>query len=503
LYELTKCGEGSSDSDIIEGWIGEHLKAGGACLNVFKLLGVHEQGTLIDLIGNGRPISSGDTNNFPVSEVFDDFSCNGWKSVEVGDKVIATAFVGYDFGPIKSCERNVYGIETNVNHMITTIKIQQGPNQRNRATRVRVERSMDGGRWFGVDIIDVFDDDLLHEYSIKASSASRYWRIRPLAFNGGEKDHWHVKKMEMFDYQQTRIDNIQDEFGFMETRDRDYAAESVQMKGYYDLLDTRTELSKFGIDMSNQSFYITVSFRDSVNTLGRPFVIGDIIELPSEIQYKPNMDVVRKYLEVTDVSWSTEGYTPQWRPTLQRLVAEPILASEETYDIIGGYSTVLDETGFLDINTENVQDLTNIAHQAQAAAETKTPEAGSDTFEVAQITDDIVEIYEEQGIDVSKLQRNERALYVEDGLPPNGLPYTEGDTYPTNPKDEDYHRLTYMGMNDNIPPRLFRWSMVKNRWIFCETDRRKQYNKMKPSLQTMLSSDTAKPIDRVVKKDYE
>ena len=508
MFQLVGCGEDNSsmegDSALIEGWVTEHLNAGGACLNVFKLLGIHEQGELIDLMGNGRPISSSDCDNFPVDSVFNSTDgCNGWKSGEKGELVIKAAFVGYDFGPIKSCERTVYGIDTNVDHLITTMKIQQGEHQRNRATRVRVERSTDGGSWYGVDMIELIDDDADHEYQLKTTAASRYWRLRPIEFNGDDNDRWHITKFEMFDYQHTRLDNMQDQFGFMESRDRDYASESVKMKCVYDLQESRTELSKFGIDMSNQPFYLTISFSDAVKSLGRPFVIGDIVELPSEVQYDPNLKMVKKFLEVTDVSWSMEGYTPHWKPTLQRLVAESVMASQETFDVIGGYSTILDETGFLDINNENVQNIGDVADQIQAAAETLVPESGSDMFEVAQIPDSVVEQYAAQGIDVSKLRYNERALYVEDGLPPNGEQYTEGDAYPPTPKDGDFHRLTYMSMNDNIPPRLFRWSVVKGRWIFCETDRRQQYNKMKPSLQTMLSSDTAKPIDRVSKKDYE
>lgn len=490
----------TSDSDFIEGYVSEHLQAGGAVLNVFKLLGIHEQGVLVDLIGNGRPISSGDAGEFPVSAAFDALQCDGWKSKEQGANVITSGFIGYDFGPIRDCDRTIYGIETNVNHLITTIAIKQGPEQRNRATRVRIERSDNGGLWYGVDIIKLVDDAERHEYSIKVSAPSRYWRIRPIEFNGVDKDRWYIKTVEMYDYQLTRIDNIQDEFGFMESRDRDYASESVQMKGYYGLVDSRTELSKFGINMASQVFEILVSFRDTVYSLGRPFVIGDIIELPSEIQYNTKLVPVKKYLEVTDVSWSTEGYTPHWKPTLQRLVAEPILASQETLDIIGDYKNTPDSAGFVDINNDNIQNILNIADTIQNKAHTMTPERGSDTYNIAQIPEEVVADYAEQGIDISKIVRNQRALYVEDGLPPNGLPYTEGDAFPNGPfTGEPYHRLTYVSMNNNIPPRLFKWSGVKNRWIYCETDRRQQYNKIKPSLQQKLTSSSSKPLETTSK----
>ena len=88
---------------------------------------------------------------------------------------------------------------------------------------------------------------------------------------------------------------------------------------------------------------------------------------------------------------------------------------------------------------------------------------------------------------------------MEDGLPPNREPYTEGDEFPTSPTNGQYHRLTYTLVNDNIPPRLFKWSGIKNRWIFCETDRRAGYNRLKPSIQNALTSTTAVPNSDISK----
>jgi len=46
-------------NDFIEGVVEEALNIGGATLNVYKLLGVHEQGKLVDCTGRGEPLSNG------------------------------------------------------------------------------------------------------------------------------------------------------------------------------------------------------------------------------------------------------------------------------------------------------------------------------------------------------------------------------------------------------------------------------------------------------------
>src|SRR5216683_2246005 len=60
-FDLTKF----NDSCLVDEYIEESLNIGGAIVNVYKLLGVHEQGKLLDLTGNGSSISSGDIPNYP------------------------------------------------------------------------------------------------------------------------------------------------------------------------------------------------------------------------------------------------------------------------------------------------------------------------------------------------------------------------------------------------------------------------------------------------------
>lgn len=483
-------GSAAGDANIIEAYATEHLKAGASTANIFKLLGIHEQGITTDPLGAGYAISSGEVSSLPAMNVFEEDPCSGWKSPQKGNDVLTTAFIGYDFGPLRACDRLIYAVETKLSYMVTEIKIQQGPASNNRVTKARVERSDDGKTWYGVDILTLSDNDQLNAYNVRPSVKSRYWRLRPTAFNGGVKDSWHIIQIVLTNKETTRIDTIQDEMGFIESRDRDYAKESIELKMYYDLVDTKSDLSKLNIDISSYPYTFVVSFIDTVRTLGRPLVIGDIIELPNEIQYTPTLQPVKKFLEVTDISWDTTGYTPNWRPILQRVSAQPLIASQETLDVINGFHKAKDSNGFRDIDASQVQDMTEITHRIFETAEEQVPERGADTFHVAEIPPEVSTV-------AAKSNVRPKTLYVEDGLPPNGEKYTTGDNFPSNPNNGAYHRLTYTSLNNNIPPRLFKYSVVKNRWIYCETDRRSQYNRTKPSLQAHITSTTSKPNDNV------
>ena len=472
----------------------EELNIAGANVNVFPLLGIHEQGALVDLVGNGSSISSGDGN--PVYSSANAFTAyiDEWRSSQRGQDVVDNSYIGYDFGEIILDNlRKQYGIETFVRHNIATIKIKQGNQSKNRITRARIERSDDGEKWYGAAIITLPDSNILAEINFKHTTPSRYWRIRPLDFNGGIGDYWTVQAIEMMDYDLTSIDDIQDEI-FQENRDRDYASESVLIKASYDLLDAQTELTVFGIELPSQQFYLKMNFSAVVNALGRPMVIGDILELPSEIQYDFNMQKVKKYLEVNDVAWDSQSFTPGWQPINIRVIAQPMMASAETMDVFEGLNEEIDDTGLAQyglkalegVNEHSVfQDYSTETQLLAGVSNSQNPELGADTSDLRQFSNDEIDRAVDQGLNaLNKLNVNPRALYIEDGLPPNGLDFTTGDSLPdiSTAKDGDFHRLTYDGIGKDIPARLFRFSVVKNRWLFQESDKRAEYNPIKPKL---------------------
>lgn len=489
-----------TDNETIADLVTEHLNIAAAKVNVFKLLGIHEQGQLLDLTGRGVAISGGDGNAHPAFNAYNKL-CGEWRSKQRGSDVSKSSFIGYDFGPIKDEDTNstYYAVNTFHHVHIATIRIQQGGQSVNRAKRIRVERSQDGLKWLGVQIVDLPDDSELHTIHFKGSAASRFWRLRPVQFNGGQDDWWSVVRLEMHDYEQTALSNIQYDSGFLEMRDRDYAETSTQLKMYYDLVDVQSELTPFGMELETQQIYFSVSFKDAVQKLGRPLVIGDILEIPSEVQFTPTLTPVKKYMEVSDISWSIEGYTPGWQPLLQRVVAVPMLASQETIDITREVPSAPDEMGFLDIDTSQLVDLSEMNARVRAEDDTNVPLRGADSHKIHHFSEQEIEDAAQYGINIGKLNLNQRALYIEDGIPPNGEPYTEGTEFPKNPRDGDWHRLTYDSTDSRIPARLHKYSGKKMRWIFYEVDRRQQYDVLKPSVQDLITSKSRVPNNQVRK----
>lgn len=476
----------------------EGLEIAGAQVNVYKLLGVHEQTSLTDLTGNGSAISGGDAPGFSKTNAFNKFMTE-WRSYQSGfSAVTASAYIGYDFGEIKlNPTRRRYGIDTSIRYHITTLKIKQSATA-GRATKVRVERSDNGTEWYGVAIVNLPNDTNLNTIHFKHSVPSRYWRLRPIDFNGGEVcGQWGVQALELIDYLVTKQDNIQDKI-FLENRDRDYNEQPITIKGYYELLNIASELSKFGIEIPGATYQIRINFNACVAAIGRPIVIGDIVELPSETQYTPDLRPVRRYLEVTDVTWDPGSYTPGWQPTMLLVSTQPAMATQETQDVFGDLSKQVDSSGLFDndddINEVPWQSYSTVEQTIRNEALNALPERGRDFNNVVrEFTDDELTQAELDGFPhLNKIGLNPKGLYVEDAMPPNAAPFTEGDIFPTSPNDGEYHRLVYTGLAKDVPARLYRYSQTKGRWIYLETDKRALHNTQKSFLNEYLRSTTRK-----------
>lgn len=572
-FRITQDDCADPENSYQESLAAESLAVSGVNINVFKLLGVHEQGKLVDLTGDGEALGSSGT----PADAFDALAA-AWTSDEVGNDVTASAWIGYDFGVRKTS----YGLDENAPGVaaaqhITSFKITQpGPA---RVRQVRVERSTGGYHvntadiqytgtgngtvgnfqmgysarpgafmisafsptqfsvayisstgtsilglatvgtrfdsaegsftitagtipfvngdfftvpveldWYRVDVVNLPDVPVA-TIGIKQSSPSRYWRLVPLAFNSST-DPWVVDKLELFDYNATRLDNIQDSL-FMENRDRDYANASIQLKASYQPFDGMSDLSKFGFQIAD-IYTFTTSFAEMVRNLGRPIVVGDVLEMPSELEYDHNLRPVRKFVEVTDTGWSAEGYTTGWKPILYRFTAQQLIPGQEHRDILGTVDTqkyVVDDGSFFE-GIEQIQTAPLTVTEAnQAEAEQEVPEKGTNVREVASATNRFKQpgSYDGQG------------LYVEDGLPPDGQPYDEGFKLPLpgDSTDGQYFRLNYEPRL-KIPARLYKFSSIKNKWIYIETDRRGERSAHKPSqLEVFNLSDKRSLTDKL------
>lgn len=499
----------SEDACFMDGINNEAIAIAGANFNVYRLLGVHEQSKLQDATGKGDGISGGALTGFPPKNAFDIFNTQ-WQSLQTGSaNIIASSFIGYDFGEIKtnSGNRNRYSVHTACRRHITAFTIKQSSNPNARVTKARLERSEDGMKWYGVQVVNLPDDDCLNTILSRGSVESRYWRLRPIEFTGGVTNRWGVTALQMHhNYDPTYHDNIQDKI-FLENRNRDYDGEPITLKGTYDLFDTQTELTRFGIELPSQTINATFNFQSTVAALGRPIIIGDIIQLPSETQYSAELTPIEKWLEVTDVSWASEGFTPGWQSTLVRAVLQPAYVSEETQDLFGDMAEVEvpDGLGLIYDNDGHhplYQDYSTTSQTATAESKNAVPERGTDTQGIRQFTEEELLVADQQGVNLRKYSWNPKGFQSEDAIPPNDAPYTESNELPTTGvKDGDYHRLTYDHINNNLPARLYRYSGTKGRWIYLEKDRRAQNNSAIPILEEFVNSPDRKPYNQITRDD--
>lgn len=483
LQDDSDCG--NKDGQYQENIAAEQIEISGAPVNIFKLLGTHEQGKLIDLTGEGYPLSSGSQAGYDAARAFDD-SPISWLTQVTGNQVVQKAYLGYCFGTKKtSWGAEKYDNHAPIVHKINAIRIKQGSLQQNRVLQVRVEASSNGVKWDRVAIINLPNSNNLELIRWSNGYAANYWRLVPTFFAGGANDHWEVVELELLDATATLLDGIQDPF-FLENRDRHYSKTSIQLKSSYQPFDSMGDLSKFGFNVADQ-YAFTVSFARMIQLLGRPIVVGDILELPPEMQYDQNLAKVLKYLEVTDTNWAADGFTTGWRPILFRFQAQQLIPSAETRDIIGPPETsaipMTDADFFGDLAPVMTQQH-DASIEIQVEALDEVPARGMDAREIKSAESSHVK----HGYDG-------RDYGVEDAFPPNNLPYGEGFELPPipGPADGDYYRLIYPE-HTKIPTRLYKFSIYKNRWIFIEQDRRDEYSSFKPSIRNAMRSANKKSI---------
>jgi hypothetical protein len=112
------------------------------------------------------------------------------------------------------------------------------------------------------------------------------------------------------------------------------------------------------------------------------------------------------------------------------------------------------------------------------------PEDGTDFANIEKLSPELIAYGASKGKDMRRLDRH-RGVYGIDAMPPNGLPFTEGDAFPPMPKNADYHRMIYPGKN--IPARLYRFSTMKKGWILLESDQRFKMRDSKTRLEEYKS----------------
>lgn len=580
-----------TDQQRQESYVAESLNISGAPVNIYKLLGIHEQGNG-SLLADASVFASTAFPGYPSSGI--NSNSLPWRSIQTGASIPGNTFVGVDFGikmlavggseykPDKpnwkkvaalqitqssipnywarqvraeiadgTCEVGSVMFSGSGNGVLSIDSTGSNATQSvvsvvaNTANTFIVFATMPSGAvislglatvgvlfsstfvnftinagtvpfaggdmftfslnyvWKRVGIYNLVQSPLPQTINFQTPLSVKAVRLVPTMFTGTE--NWEVLALDVLDSAPTDINNIQDLF-FNENRDRDYAKVPLMLKVQYNPTDSVSDLAKFGINILDQ-YTFTASFNMMVQTLGRPVVVGDILEVIPEMQYDHNMRPIRKFLEVTDTGWASEGFGAHWKPTLYRFQAQQALPSQETRDIFGTLDTqkyLIPDSILADGIGEQL-DVTPLTQteEVQKEAAHRVPETGSDDqrstigspLPAKQVAPNAKG--QPEALDPVPLPGGAQNIYIEDGLPPNGEAYGEGFKLPemNTATDGDYFRL-YYPPETKIPPRLYRFSSVKNRWIYMETDRRGLYSSHKPSVRNILQSDTKQGLGK-------
>jgi hypothetical protein len=314
---------------------------------------------------------------------------------------------------------------------------------------------------------------------------------------------------------------------FLENRDRKYDPTVYVMRGVYNVQDIDFNLSQFGLFLQNDTIFMTVHINNSVETMGRKIMSGDVIELPHLIDdFAANNFAygLKRFYVVEEINRAAEGFSVTWWPHLYRLKLKPIVDSQEFKDILdtpqnadnyaGDYDSsktyypgqVIKSAGVLYTvtaqctNTEppnaaffttqdpstnlrammstfSIEQLLN--DSVVAAAEADAPAAGYSTKnyytlaldekgKAALTTVDNLDINIDD-VDFAgdespaPLKSGYKGYMLGQGTPPNGLPFGFGIAFPPESAIGDFYLRT-----DYLPNRMFRFN--GSRWTVFEED---------------------------------
>lgn len=131
--------------------------------------------------------------------------------------------------------------------------------------------------------------------------------------------------------------NIQDLL-FLENRDRVYDKNIYRLRGHYNVQNLDFDLSQFGLFLNNDIIFITVHYNDMIDIVGRKLMVGDVLELPHLLDYNPLNETIpvalKRFYQITDANYASEGFTQTWYPHLWRIKCEPLVNSQEFGDIL-------------------------------------------------------------------------------------------------------------------------------------------------------------------------
>jgi hypothetical protein len=137
-------------------------------------------------------------------------------------------------------------------------------------------------------------------------------------------------------YNTTSVTNIQDLL-FLENRDRKYDTSIYIIRGVYNVADLDFNLSQFGLFIDNDTMFMTVHINDTVTSIGRKPVAGDVIELPhikDEFALNVGDKSLPAFFSIEEVGRAAEGFSRTWYPHLYRLKLKKLVGAQQYADIL-------------------------------------------------------------------------------------------------------------------------------------------------------------------------
>lgn len=269
---------------------------------------------------------------------------------------------------------------------------------------------------------------------------------------------------------------------FMENRDRRYSPDVYVVRGIYTLQDIDFNLSQFGLFLQNDNIMVTFHLRSSFDLLGRKLMAGDVLELPhqkDEYALDDALVALKRFYVVSEVTRPASGYSQTWYPHLIRAKCQPLVDTQEFKEILDKDSGAGDGSTLRDLLSTYQKNI-EINDQIILQSREDTPESGyyTEHFYVIPKTDNglvKVEDTSQEDVDTTQvepfpdgsavLSTPSKNYYIGwltgDGLPPNGIPYGFGITFPNAPVEGQFYLRT-----DYVPNRLFRFDGF--RWIKYE-----------------------------------
>ena len=268
---------------------------------------------------------------------------------------------------------------------------------------------------------------------------------------------------------------------FMENRDRHYSSDVYVIRGIYTMQDLDFNLSQFGLFLNNDNIMINFHLRSSYDALGRKIMAGDVIELPhqkDEFALDDSVVALKRFYVVSEVTRPASGYSQTWYPHLVRAKCQPLVDSQEFKEILDADSGAEDGSTLRDLLStykKNIEINNQIIQQAQADVEASGYQTDQLYVTPVNPTTGLVSVNDastDESINGSSLLDSSAVLntptnnyYIGyltgNGIPPDGIPYGFGITFPSGSATGDFFLRT-----DYLPNRLFRFD--GKHWIKYE-----------------------------------